>query len=102
MFPLMAREGGVLKRAGRPEAAVDLARIAGLKPAGVICEILKEDGTMARVPDLLRFSRQHQIRILTIAELIRYRMQHERLGAAGGPAQAAHALRRIPDHRLRE
>jgi 3,4-dihydroxy 2-butanone 4-phosphate synthase/GTP cyclohydrolase II len=79
MFPLMAREGGVLKRAGQTEAAVDLARIAGLKPAGVICEILKEDGTMARVPDLLRFSRQHQIRILTIAELIRYRMQHERL-----------------------
>jgi 3,4-dihydroxy 2-butanone 4-phosphate synthase/GTP cyclohydrolase II len=79
MFPLMAREGGVLKRAGQTEAAVDLARIAGLKPAGVICEILKEDGTMARVPDLLRFSRQHQVRILTIAELIRYRMQHERL-----------------------
>jgi 3,4-dihydroxy 2-butanone 4-phosphate synthase/GTP cyclohydrolase II len=79
MFPLMAREGGVLKRAGQTEAAVDLARIAGLKPAGVICEILKDDGTMARVPDLLRFSRQHRIRILTIAELIRYRMQHERL-----------------------
>ncbi|PYQ11332.1 MAG: bifunctional 3,4-dihydroxy-2-butanone-4-phosphate synthase/GTP cyclohydrolase II [Acidobacteria bacterium] len=79
MFPLMAREGGVLKRAGQTEAAVDLARLAGLGPAGVICEILKEDGTMARLPDLLGFSAQHQIRILTIAELIRYRMQHERL-----------------------
>src|SRR5438093_1898589 len=79
MFPLMAREGGVLKRAGQTEAAVDLARLAGLRPAGVICEILKEDGTMARMPDLLGFSAQHQIRILTIAELIRYRMQHERL-----------------------
>jgi 3,4-dihydroxy 2-butanone 4-phosphate synthase / GTP cyclohydrolase II len=79
MFPLMAREGGVLKRAGQTEAAVDLARLAGLHPAGVICEILKEDGTMARLPDLQRFSRQHGIRILTIAELIRYRMQHERL-----------------------
>jgi 3,4-dihydroxy 2-butanone 4-phosphate synthase/GTP cyclohydrolase II len=79
MFPLMAREGGVLKRAGQTEAAVDLARLAGLRPAGVICEILKEDGTMARMPDLQRFSRQHGIRILTIAELIRYRMRHERL-----------------------
>lgn len=78
-FPLMAKEGGVLKRAGQTEAAVDLARLAGLKPAGVICEILKEDGTMARIPDLVRFSRRHKIRILTIADLIRYRMQHERL-----------------------
>ena len=79
MFPLMAREGGVLKRAGQTEAAVDLARLAGLKPAGVICEILKEDGTMARVADLLRFSSKHKIRILTIADLIKYRMQHESL-----------------------
>ena len=79
MFPLMAKEGGVLKRAGQTEAAVDLARLAGLRPAGVICEILKEDGTMARVPDLLRFARRHHLRILTIADLIRYRMQHERL-----------------------
>ncbi len=78
-FPLMAKDGGVLKRAGQTEAAVDLARLAGLKPAGVICEVLKEDGTMARVPDLLRFSRRHRIRILTIADLIRYRMQNERL-----------------------
>jgi 3,4-dihydroxy 2-butanone 4-phosphate synthase/GTP cyclohydrolase II len=79
MFPLMARDGGVLKRAGQTEAAVDLARLAGLRPAGVICEILKEDGTMARVPDLLNFSRRHQIPILTIAELIRYRVRNERL-----------------------
>jgi len=79
MFPLMAKDGGVLKRAGQTEAAVDLARLAGLHPAGVICEILNEDGTMARLPDLLRFSRRHQIRILTIADLIRYRMRHERL-----------------------
>jgi 3,4-dihydroxy 2-butanone 4-phosphate synthase/GTP cyclohydrolase II len=79
MFPLMAKDGGVLKRVGHTEAAVDLARLAGLKPAGVICEILKEDGTMARTTDLLRFSRRHGIRILTIADLIRYRMQHERL-----------------------
>ena len=79
MFPLMAREGGVLKRAGHSEAAVDLARLAGLQPAGVICEILKEDGTMARLPDLQRFGRQHGIRILSIANLIRYRMQNERL-----------------------
>ena len=79
MFPLMAMEGGVLKRAGQTEAAVDLARLAGLGPAGVICEILKEDGTMARVPDLLKFSRKHGIRILTIADLIRYRVRTERL-----------------------
>src|SRR6478736_2917902 len=73
-FPLRARKGGVLVRAGQTEAAVDLARMAGLVPAGVICEIMKEDGTMARVPDLIEFSRQHQLKMLTVAELIRYRM----------------------------
>src|SRR5579872_3013643 len=77
-FPLLARKGGVLVRAGQTEAAVDLARMAGLIPAGVICEIMKEDGTMARVPDLVEFCRQHQLKMLTVAELIRYRMQHER------------------------
>src|SRR5215469_7175492 len=77
-FPLRARKGGVLVRAGQTEAAVDLARMAGLIPAGVICEIMKEDGTMARVPDLIEFSKQHQLKMLTVAELIRYRMQHER------------------------
>ena len=77
-FPLRARKGGVLMRAGQTEAAVDLARMAGLIPAGVICEIMKEDGTMARVPDLIDFCKQHDLKMLTVAELIRYRMQHER------------------------
>lgn len=77
-FPLRARKGGVLVRAGQTEAAVDLARMAGLIPAGVICEIMREDGTMARVPDLIEFCQQHNLKMLTVAELIRYRMQHER------------------------
>src|SRR3954468_15678761 len=77
-FPLRARKGEVLVRAGQTEAAVDLARMAGLIPAGVICEIMKEDGTMARVPDLIEFCKQHGMKMLTVAELIRYRMQHER------------------------
>ncbi|HKN47271.1 MAG TPA: GTP cyclohydrolase II, partial [Candidatus Polarisedimenticolia bacterium] len=79
MFPLLAQDGGVLKRAGQTEAAVDLARLAGLYPAGVICEIMNEDGTMARIPDLMRFSRRHAIRMISVADLISYRMQHERL-----------------------
>ncbi|MDH7512668.1 MAG: bifunctional 3,4-dihydroxy-2-butanone-4-phosphate synthase/GTP cyclohydrolase II [Clostridiales bacterium] len=79
VFPLQAREGGVLARAGQTEAAVDLARLAGLNPAGVICEIMNEDGTMARMPQLEKFSREHHIPILTIADLIQYRMRHERL-----------------------
>jgi 3,4-dihydroxy 2-butanone 4-phosphate synthase/GTP cyclohydrolase II len=79
MFPLRAREGGVLVRSGQTEAAVDLARIAGLEPAGVICEIMNEDGTMARVPDLRRFARKHKLLMITIADLIKYRMRHERL-----------------------
>jgi 3,4-dihydroxy 2-butanone 4-phosphate synthase/GTP cyclohydrolase II len=78
VFPLRARRGGVLVRAGQTEASVDLARMAGLIPAGVICEIMKEDGTMARVPDLVEFCKQHDMKMLTVAELIRYRMQHER------------------------
>src|SRR5690242_6228019 len=78
VFPLRARKGGVLVRAGQTEASVDLARMAGLVPAGIICEIMKEDGTMARVPDLIEFCRIHDLKILTVAELIRYRMQHER------------------------
>src|SRR3954453_4726776 len=77
-FPLRARKGGVLVRAGQTEASVDLARIAGLIPAGVICEIMNEDGTMARVPDLIEFCAKHDLKKLTVAELIRYRMQHER------------------------
>jgi len=78
VFPLRARKGGVLVRAGQTEASVDLARLAGLVPAGIICEIMREDGTMARVPDLVAFCGTHGLKILTVAELIRYRMQHER------------------------
>ena len=78
VFPLRARKGGVLVRAGQTEASVDLARMAGLLPAGIICEIMREDGTMARVPDLIEFCQTHQLKMLTVAELIRYRMQHER------------------------
>lgn len=77
VFPLIAKKGGVLKRAGHTEAAVDLARLAGLKPAGVICEIMKEDGTMARTPDLIAFAKEHQLKIITIADLITYRQQRE-------------------------
>jgi 3,4-dihydroxy 2-butanone 4-phosphate synthase/GTP cyclohydrolase II len=79
MFPLRARKGGVMVRAGQTEAAVDLARIAGLYPAGVICEIMNDDGTMARVPQLARFARKHGLLMITIADLIRYRMRTERL-----------------------
>jgi len=78
MFPLRARKGGVLVRAGQTEASVDLARLAGMIPAGVICEIMKDDGSMARVPDLTEFCREHNLKMLTVAELIRYRMAHER------------------------
>jgi 3,4-dihydroxy 2-butanone 4-phosphate synthase/GTP cyclohydrolase II len=78
VFPLRARKGGVLVRAGQTEASVDLARLAGLVPAGVICEIMKDDGSMARVPDLMEFCRIHNMKMLTVAELIRYRLQHER------------------------
>ena len=78
IFPLRARKGGVLVRAGQTEASVDLARIAGLNPSGVICEIMGEDGTMSRVPQLVEFCREHGLKMLTVADLIRYRMQHER------------------------
>lgn len=79
IFPLRARDGGVLVRAGQTEASVDLAGIAGLTRAGVICEIMKEDGTMARVPDLIEFSEQHNLKIITVANLIRYRLRTENL-----------------------
>jgi 3,4-dihydroxy 2-butanone 4-phosphate synthase / GTP cyclohydrolase II len=78
VFPLRAREGGVLVRAGQTEASVDLARMAGLKPAGVICEIMNDDGTMARVPDLVKFCELHGLKMVTVADLIRYRLQNER------------------------
>jgi 3,4-dihydroxy 2-butanone 4-phosphate synthase / GTP cyclohydrolase II len=77
IFPLRARPAGVLARAGQTEAAVDLARMAGLRPAGVICEIMNEDGTMARVPELRRFARRHDIPLITVADLIAYRMRNE-------------------------
>jgi 3,4-dihydroxy 2-butanone 4-phosphate synthase/GTP cyclohydrolase II len=79
MFPLRARSGGVLVRAGQTEAAVDLARIAGLYPAGVICEIMNEDGTMARVPELAKFAKRHHLLMITIADLIQHRMRTEAL-----------------------
>jgi 3,4-dihydroxy 2-butanone 4-phosphate synthase / GTP cyclohydrolase II len=78
VFPLRARRGGVLVRAGQTEASVDLARMSGLVPAGVICEIMNDDGTMARVPDLVKFCNQHGLKMLTVAELIRFRLQNER------------------------
>jgi 3,4-dihydroxy 2-butanone 4-phosphate synthase / GTP cyclohydrolase II len=78
MFPLRARNGGVLVRAGQTEASVDLSRIAGLNPSGVICEIMNEDGTMSRVLQLIEFCRRHNLKMVTVADLIRYRMQHER------------------------
>ncbi|MBN1596120.1 bifunctional 3,4-dihydroxy-2-butanone-4-phosphate synthase/GTP cyclohydrolase II [candidate division FCPU426 bacterium] len=79
IFPLRAREGGVLVRAGHTEAAIDLARLAGLTPAGVICEIMHDDGTMARMPELKRFAKRHGLKIITIADLIRFRRQKEKL-----------------------
>src|SRR5438105_2932508 len=78
IFPLRAKEGGVLVRAGQTEASVDLARMAGLTPAGVICEIMNEDGTMARVPELRKFCELHGLKMISVAELIRYRLKHER------------------------
>ncbi|MDQ4002686.1 MAG: GTP cyclohydrolase II, partial [Actinomycetota bacterium] len=78
IFPLRARPGGVLQRAGQTEAAVDLARVAGFKPAGVICEVMKEDGTMARVPDLEKFSSEHGVKMVTVAQIIEYRRRYER------------------------
>jgi 3,4-dihydroxy 2-butanone 4-phosphate synthase / GTP cyclohydrolase II len=79
VFPLKARKGGVLVRTGQTEGSLDLARLAGLTPAGVICEIMNEDGSMARMPDLEAFAHKHSLRILTVAELIQYRLQTERL-----------------------
>jgi 3,4-dihydroxy 2-butanone 4-phosphate synthase/GTP cyclohydrolase II len=92
VFPLRARKGGVLVRAGQTEASVDLARMAGLVTAGVICEIMNDDGTMARVPDLVKFCQTHGLKMLTVADLIRYRLQHERYihRVAEGLIQTAH------------
>ncbi|MGI9112215.1 MAG: bifunctional 3,4-dihydroxy-2-butanone-4-phosphate synthase/GTP cyclohydrolase II [Gaiellaceae bacterium] len=79
VFPLRAREGGVLKRSGQTEAAVDLARLAGLNPAGVVCEIMRDDGSMARVPDLIPYCERHGLKMITVADLIEYRRRHEQL-----------------------
>jgi len=86
IFPLRARQGGVLRRAGQTEGSVDLARLAGLKPAGVICEIMNDDGTMARMPDLQAFAREHDLKIVTIADLINYRVKKEKLVQAASEA----------------
>ena len=87
VFPLRARRGGVLVRAGQTEASVDLARLAGLNPSGVICEIMRDDGEMARIPDLIPFCNEHGLRILTVAELIRYRLRHERYIVRAGESR---------------
>lgn len=79
VFPLRARDGGVLVRAGHTEAAVDISRLAGLNPSGVICEIMNDDGTMARMPDLVKFSKEHDLKIATIADLIAYRRKNDRI-----------------------
>src|SRR5207237_9356465 len=79
VFPLEARAGGVLQRAGQTEAAVDLAALAGLNPAGVVCEVMNDDGTMARVPDLVGYCREHGLRMISVSDLIEYRRRHEKL-----------------------
>ncbi len=87
VFPLRARRGGVLVRAGQTEASVDLARLAGLTPAGVICEIMRDDGEMARIPDLIPFCQRHGLRMITVAELIRYRLRNERYIVRAGESR---------------
>ena len=94
VFPLIAREGGVLVRAGHTEASVDLARLAGLYPAGVICEIMNDDGTMARMPDLVAFAQRHGLKIGTIEDLIGYRLRHDQLVTGGGETSVESAYRR--------
>ncbi len=78
LFPLIAKRGGVLERAGQTEGSVDLSRLAGLNPSGVICEIMNDDGSMARMPQLQEFAKQHKIKLITFKDLIRYRMRTER------------------------
>jgi 3,4-dihydroxy 2-butanone 4-phosphate synthase / GTP cyclohydrolase II len=103
VFPLRARPGGVLERRGQTEAAVDLARLAGLQPAGVICEVINDDGTMARVPDLDRFCERHRLVMVTVADLARHRFESDyegSLGAIEGPfpvcmRRPAHAMEQL-------
>jgi 3,4-dihydroxy 2-butanone 4-phosphate synthase/GTP cyclohydrolase II len=91
IFPLRAREGGVLVRTGQTEGSVDLSRMAGLFPAGVICEVMNEDGTMARRPELSKFSRRHKLTLLSVADLITYRLAHERLVRRVATEQVSHS-----------
>ena len=79
IFPLRARKGGVLRRVGQTEGSVDLARLAGCHPSGVICEIMNDDGTMARLPDLIEFAKEHDLKIVTIKDLVAYRLRNEQL-----------------------
>ncbi len=113
VFPLRAMPGGVLQRTGQTEGSVDLARLAGLTPAGVICEIMKEDGRMARMPDLERFAEEHQLRVVSIADLIAYRLQRDslvervystdlELGSRKKAVFTMHVYRAIPGVRRRE
>ncbi len=100
VYPLRARDGGVLVRTGQTEGAVDLARLAGLKPAGVICEILKEDGTMARRDDLIDFARLHNLKIVTVADIIEYRLRNETMVQRIAEAEAADRIRRVHRDRV--
>ena len=102
VFPLRAREGGVLVRAGQTEAAVDLARLAGLRPGGVICEIMNADGTMSRMPELIEFCHTHDLKIISVADLIRYRLLHERVVRQARGGNDSNGLRGVSDHRLHQ
>ncbi len=98
IFPLRAKSGGVLVRTGQTEGSVDLARLAGVDPSGVICEIMNEDGSMSRMPELKQFAREHNLHIVSIADIVRYRMQHERLVECG--SEAALPLEQGDDFRV--
>ena len=100
VFPLKAKPGGVLERTGQTEAAVDLARLAGLNPSGVICEIMNDDGTMARVDDLAGYCEQHGLKMVTVADLIAYRRLHDKLVERVVATRAADRVRRLRGRRL--
>ena len=100
MFPLKAKSGGVLERTGQTEAAVDLARLAGLNPSGVICEVMNDDGTMARVPDLVQYCERHGLKMITVADLIAYRRRHDKLIERVVQTAPAHRVRRLRGGRL--
>ena len=100
MQGLRAKPGGVLERIGQTEAAVDLARLAGLNPSGVICEIMNEDGTMARVPDLVPYCERHGLTMITVADLVEYRRRHEKLVERGAEVRLPTELRRVHGGRL--